>query len=144
MIRIKAFNSCDTGLGQKPAKKSFFLHYWVKLWLWQEGERGGENSLYSWAERRLLRSQCRAILTTDLPTLHTWLTMVFRSKEDGYQPPGTSTVQTVPLLYLLYLPTYRTSTVPRPHHGISHIPWSIQVHPNYLDCSVPCTAHCIF
>ena len=44
--------------------------------------------MFSWAERGLLRDQCKLISRTDQDTLRDWLVKVFRSEEDGYQPPG--------------------------------------------------------
>ena len=44
--------------------------------------------MYSWLDRGRLRDGCEAILRTDRETLREWLVTVFRSEEDGYQPPG--------------------------------------------------------
>ena len=46
------------------------------------------NIIYSWAERARLRDLSKAITSTDRDTLEEWLVRVFRSEEDGYQPPG--------------------------------------------------------
>ena len=39
-------------------------------------------------ERPALKAKCEAISRTDRDTLREWLVRVFRSEEDGYQPPG--------------------------------------------------------
>ena len=46
------------------------------------------NIIYSWAERARLRDLSKPITSTDRGTLEEWLVRVFRSEEDGYQPPG--------------------------------------------------------
>ena len=53
-----------------------------------EQEEKTENTVYSWAERTLLREKCEVISTTDPSILHHWLARVFHTEEDGYQPPG--------------------------------------------------------
>ena len=46
------------------------------------------NTIYSWAERGRLRDLSSPITSIDRATLEEWLVRVFRSEEDGYQPPG--------------------------------------------------------
>ena len=46
------------------------------------------NIIYSWAERTRLKDLAKPITSIDRATLEEWLVRVFRSEEDGYQPPG--------------------------------------------------------
>ena len=39
-------------------------------------------------ERGQLRDKCSIIPSIDRETLREWLVTVFKSEEDGYQPPG--------------------------------------------------------
>ena len=55
-----------------------------------EQEEKTENTVYSWAERILLREKCEVISTTDPSILHHWLVRVFHSEEDGYPPENTT------------------------------------------------------
>ena len=50
--------------------------------------------IYSWAERATLKDLSQPITSIDRPTLEEWLVRVFRSEEDGYQPPGEDVDQT--------------------------------------------------
>merc|ERR550532_2208356 len=52
------------------------------------------NVIYSWAERAKLKDLSQPITSIDRPTLEEWLVRVFRSEEDGYQPPGEDVDQT--------------------------------------------------
>ena len=54
-----------------------------------------DNQVYSWLERPALRTKCEAIPRTDRDTLKEWLVTVFRSEEDGYQPPGEEVTDVV-------------------------------------------------
>ena len=49
-------------------------------------EEGTE--VYGWGERGRLRDGCSHIARTDREAMREWLVTVFRSEEDGYQPPG--------------------------------------------------------
>ena len=51
--------------------------------------------MYSWLERPALRSRCESIARTDRDTLGDWLVTVFRSEDDGYQPPGEEVTDVV-------------------------------------------------
>ena len=44
--------------------------------------------MFGWSERGQLRDGCSQISRTDKESLREWLVSVFRSEEDGYQPPG--------------------------------------------------------
>ena len=44
--------------------------------------------MFGWTERGRLRDACSHISRTDKESLREWLVTVFRSDEDGYQPPG--------------------------------------------------------
>ena len=52
------------------------------------------NIIYSWAERTRLKDLAKPITSIDRATLEEWLVRVFRSEEDGYQPPGEDVDQT--------------------------------------------------
>ena len=54
------------------------------LYLFQEEG----NNIFSWLERGQLRDKCTIIPSIDRETLREWLGTVFKSEEDGYQPPG--------------------------------------------------------